>query len=127
MTGDVIGIGQDAAGLRGRVSLPKEQSTTPPGLQVHLVPVEREHADSVLRHYQTNVDIDGRFSVSHIAPGRYFMISRIAPANELTEPITPAAWTPAIRAKLRRDAEALQNVVELKGCQRISDHVVAAQ
>lgn len=127
MTGVVIGVGQDAAGLRGRVSLPENQSTIPPGLQVHLVPEELEHADNVLRHYQTNVDSDGRFSVAHIAPGRYLLISRVAPASETTEPLTPAAWTPSIRAKLRRDAEALQKVVELKGCQRISDHLVAVQ
>jgi hypothetical protein len=90
-------------------------------LEVHLVPANREHANTVLRYYETMVDGDGRFKMSHIAPGRYFSITRIRPAGEIKEQQTPAAWSTTVRSKLRRDAELSKTIVELKSCQQVSD------
>jgi hypothetical protein len=39
-------------------------------------------------------------------------------------PPQPVAWDAAERAKLRRDAEAAKNEVELLPCQRVKDHVL---
>lgn len=118
----VISIGQDAAGLRGSVTLPKGMSSVPEGLEVHLVPVDREQADNVLRYYHSNVDSEGQFSFSQVAPGSYFSIAQVKETQQKTEPERPAAWDPVQRAELRRKAETIKNEIQLKACQKISDY-----
>lgn len=123
ISGVVITVGQDAAGLSGRVTLPKVMSV-PQGLEVHLVPVDREHANDVLRYYETRVDSDRQFKVSHIAPGRYLVITRIRPAGEMKQQQNPAPWNPTSRTRLRREAETAKTMIELKGCQRLTDYAL---
>ena len=120
----VITIGQDAAGLSGSVTLPKGLSSVPEGLQVHLVPVDREQANNVLRYYETLVQRDGLFTLSHIAPGRYFTVTRIQPPAPTKESQRPEAWDAAKRAELRRLAELSKDMIELKSCQKVNDHVL---
>jgi hypothetical protein len=120
----VITIGQDAAGLSGSVALPKGVSSVPEGLQVHLVPVDREQANNVLRYYETTVESDARFKLSHIAPGRYFSVTRIRPPIQTKESQRPEAWDAVKRAELRRAAEISKNEIELKSCQKLNDHVL---
>ena len=117
-------IGQDAAGLRGRVSMSGEQTAIPAGARVHLVPAEREQADNLLRYSETFVASDGSFALTNLAPGRYFILARVGPAPEPDTPAEPIARNPAARAKLRREAEAANAVVELKPCQRVVDQAL---
>ncbi len=128
LRGVTVTVGQDAAALRGTVNLPKGLSSVPEGFQVHLVPVEHEQQNNVLRYFETDVDRDGRFSLSHIAPGRYFIVTRTRPAasTDAQERPDPAAWDASVRAKLRRDAETANVTVELKPCQQLNDHAFDA-
>ena len=128
-----IMIGQDAAGLRGRVTMWGESTTSPAipaAARVHLVPAEREQADNLLRYSETLVNRDGTFAFTNLAPGRYFILARVesvgsvGPATEPDTPSPPVARNPAARASLRREAEAANAIVELKPCQRVVDHVV---
>jgi hypothetical protein len=41
--------------------------------------------------------------------------------------LQPAAWDAVERTKLRREAEAAKNEIELKPCQRVNDQVLRWQ
>lgn len=116
-----IVVGQDAASLRGRVTVTPEGTAFPADLHVHLVPADREQANDVLRYSETTIMSDGSFAFFNIAPGRYFIISRVEPD---TSPRS-SAWDPTARAKLRQEAEAAKVVIDLKPCQRLKDYALA--
>lgn len=89
-----------------------------------MVPVDREQANNVLRYSETLVKSDGSFALTNIAPGRYFILSRVeAPAEMDTSP-RPSSWDAAARAKLRREAEAANTTLELKPCERVVDYTL---
>ena len=125
VSGVSINVGQDAASLRGRVTVMQEGSAYPADLHIYLVPEEREQANDVLRYSDTMITSDGSFVFSNIAPGRYFIVSRVEPGAEtlVTSPRS-SAWDPTVRAKLRQEAEAAKVVVELKPCQRLRDYAL---
>jgi len=118
-----IMVGQDAAGLRGRVAVTPE-SAIPAALRVHLIPTERDRVDNILRYSETLVSSDGSFMFTNLAPGSYFVVARVEPETQSALP-RPLAWDPTARIKLRREAEAANNVVELKSCQRLVDYALA--
>ena len=120
LSGVSIMVGQDAAGLRGRLAM--GGTAIREGTRVYLVPVERELANNVLRYSQTFVKSDGSFALENLAPGRYLILSRVeAPTDPDTLP-RPIAWDAAARAKLRREAEAANTILELKPCQQVVDY-----
>jgi hypothetical protein len=121
--GLTIVVAQDAAGLAGKVALVDAQAAIPEGLRVHLVPAERDQANNVLRYSETPVNRDATFAFTNIAPGRYFIISRIKPPAE-TAAARPrdVAWDAAARTKLRTEAEKANTVVDLKPCQAMVDY-----
>ena len=123
VSGVSIIVGQDAASLRGRVTVTPEGTAFPADLHVHLVPADREQANDVLRYSETMIMSDGSFAFSNIAPGRYFIVSRVEPSGE-TPSTRFAAWDPTTRAKLRQEAEAGKVVIELKPCQRLKDYAI---
>ena len=128
VSGVSIIVGQDAASLRGRVTVTPEGAAFPADLHVHLVPAEREQANDVLRYSETMIMSDGSFAFSNIAPGRYFIVSRVEPGAETPGTASrSSAWDPTARAKLRQEAEAAKVVVELKPCQRLSDYALAVK
>src|SRR5205085_2313157 len=91
-----------------------------PRLRVHLLPAEREHADDVLRFFETTPGADGAFLFKNLPPGRYLLLARLAAdANDATP--RPASWDADARARLRREAEAANTTVELQPCQRATD------
>lgn len=115
VNGVSIILGQDAASLRGRVTVTPEGTAFPADLHIYLAPVDHEQANDVLRYSETTIVSDGSFAFSNIAPGRYFIVSRVEPG---------AASDPAARAKLRQEAEAAKVVVDLKPCQRLKDYAL---
>lgn len=119
LSGVSIMVGQDAAGLRGRF---ETEGAIRENTRVHLVPVEREQANNVLRYSETLVQSDGTFSFTNIAPGRYFILPRVEPLTEIPAPARPITWEPAARAKLRLEAEKVKTIVELKPCERVVDY-----
>ena len=120
LSGISIMVGQDAAGLRGRAA--PAGTTIREGTRVYLVPVEREQANNVLRYSETFVKSDGAFTLTNLSPGRYFILGRVEPPIALNAAPRPIAWDPAMRAKLRRDAEAANTIIELKPCQQMVDY-----
>jgi hypothetical protein len=133
LTNVTVQVAQDAAGLRGRMvaasaaaeGAAAESVQLPLNLKVHLVPVERERAEDVLRYGETQVGSDGAFAFRNLAPGRYYLIARPATENEgqgARRAARPLAWDAEARAKLRREAEAANATLELKSCQRMSDY-----
>jgi hypothetical protein len=81
------------------------------------VPIEKERAEDVLRYAETAVANDGAFSVSHLAPGKYWLLTRLE-----IDDAKKKIWDHAERAKLRREAEAANVVVELQACQRLTNY-----
>ena len=122
LSGVLVMVGQDAAGLQGRVAT--EGAAIREGTRVHLVPANREEANDVLRYSETLVNSDGSFAFTNIAPGRYLILSRVETLTETDDPPRPLALDPVVRAKLRRDAEAANTVLELKPCQRMVDYAL---
>jgi hypothetical protein len=121
ISGVSILVGQDAAGLRGTLATSPDGSAITPGLRVHLVPAEREEAANVLRYFEAAVESGGSFAFTNVAPGRYLMIPRLEPPATTEGVSRPVALDPTLRAMLRREAETLNNIVELKPCQRVVD------
>ena len=111
--------------LSGKVAPEKEGSRLPARLRVHLVPAEAGAASDVLRYAEAFARSDGSFSLSNIAPGKYWLVARAAPDDEPSDgPPPPAAWDAVERAKLRKEAEAMKVEIELKPCQRVMGQIV---
>ena len=119
-----------AASLSGRVistggDQTKVAERSPVRLRVHLVPAEVASANDVLRYYETIASNDGAFDFKHLAPGKYLLLARPVPNNEPLEAnYLQAAWDMAERMKLRSEAEASKNEIELQPCKIVKDMVL---
>jgi hypothetical protein len=114
-------IAEGAASLTGKVVAAREGQKLPPRLRVHLIPAESAATDDLLRYAETAMGQEDTFEFKHLAPGKYYLLSR--PATEIGNKL-PAAFDAVERAKLRREAEASKNEVELKPCGRVKDAVL---
>src|SRR5262249_36820472 len=124
-TGVVATIAEGAAGLSGKAIPAEEGSRLPVRLRIHLVSAEARAADEVLRYAETYAGSDGSFSFSNLAPGRYWLIARAAPDEEMIDNSqAPIAWDANERAKLHREATAAKNEIELRPCRRVKDYVL---
>jgi hypothetical protein len=118
-----VTLAEGAAGLRGKVVAASESTSLPARLRIHIVPAEADSADSVLRYAEIAVDDGGAFSISNLAPGRYFILARAVSDEEFMERDSrPVAWDAASRKRLRREAETANATVELQRCQRVTDY-----
>ncbi len=125
LSGVEVVIAEGAASLNGHVVPAKEGSKLASRLRVHLIPAEVSAADDVLRYAETTVGVDGEFGFKHLAPGKYLLYARQASEKEVNSNRSrPLAWDEIERAKLRREAAAAKNEVELKACERVKDHVL---
>jgi Carboxypeptidase regulatory-like domain len=101
-----ITIAKGAASVQGKL-------TTAQPARVHLIPVEKESADDVLRYAEVAAASDGTFTLRHLAPGKYWVLAR------------PMALDSTERAKLRSEAAAANQVIQLQPCQRVTDYKLA--
>jgi hypothetical protein len=125
LSGLTVTIASGAASLSGKVVAAKEGARLPSRVRVHFIPTESALADDTLRYAEAIVRSDGSFALNNIAPGKYWLIARAAPDDEPIDlPPTPIAWDAIVRARLRREAEALKVEIELKPCQRMADQIV---
>ncbi|MBS1806836.1 MAG: carboxypeptidase regulatory-like domain-containing protein [Acidobacteria bacterium] len=118
LTGVTVKVSEGAATVKGKVKA-EENNSLPPMLRVYLVPIEKERADDVLRYAETGVSTDGAFSLGHLAPGKYWLTTRIE-IDDAQKKIHDNAE----RAKLRREAEVANVVVELQACQQLTNYEV---
>lgn len=114
IAGLTVKVSEGAAAIKGSV---KADEPLPPLLRVYVVPAEKERADDVLRYAEAAVATDGSFSIGHLAPGKYWLLTR----SEF-EDARKKIWDNAERAKLRREAEAANIAVELQACQRVANY-----
>ncbi len=128
LSGIEVVIAEGAASLNGRVVPANEGSNLPSRLRVHLIPAEVSAADDVLRYAETMVSAGGGFEFRHVAPGKYLLHIRRAAETEVNnDQARPLAWNAVERAKLRREAAAAKNEIELKACERVIDHLLRWQ
>ena len=121
-------IAHGAASLSGRVVPSREGAQLPKRFRVHLVPAETADADDLLRYAEAPVRGDGSFEFKHIAPGKYLLHARQASEKEANDDQDrQLAWDAVERAKLRREAAAAKNEIELKACERVKEHVLRCQ
>ncbi|MGH9766033.1 MAG: carboxypeptidase regulatory-like domain-containing protein [Blastocatellia bacterium] len=118
-------IAHGAASLSGKIVPSTEGAQLPKRLRVHLIPAETTAADDLLRHAETPVRGDGSFEFKHLAPGKYLLHTRqVAEKEASDDQARLTAWDAIERAKLRREAAAAKNEIELTACQRVKDHVL---
>lgn len=112
----LITLTPGAAELQGKL---KPSNVIMTRLKVHLVPAETEASENVLRYAEVTPANDGAFAFAYLSPGKYWLVVRTL--AEIAE-AHPVAWDRTERARLRREAEAANNVIELKPCQRLTDY-----
>jgi hypothetical protein len=90
-----------------------------------LIPAEASAVDDVLRYAETAVGADGGFGFRHFAPGKYLLHTRQASEKEANNDRSrPTAWDAVERAKIRQEAAAAKNEIELQPCGRVKDYVL---
>ena len=123
INGVAVVLAEGAASLRGSVTAATEGAPLPARMRVYLVPSEPERANIPLRYASSAVAGDGGFALTNLAPGRYWVLAQaITPDAEATDAEARAALRDeATRTKLRREAEAAAQVIDLKPCQHVKD------
>lgn len=125
LSGVEVFIAQDAASFNGRVVPANERSGFPSRLRAFLIPAEAASANDVIRYDETDVRADGSFEFKHVAPGKYLLHARQFDEKEPSVGQSgPLAWDTIERVKLRREATAAKNEIELKACERVKEHVL---
>jgi hypothetical protein len=125
LSGVEVTVAEDAATLNGRVVPSKDGVRLPSSLRAHLIPAEAKGEDDVLRYAEADVRGDGSFEFKHVAPGKYLLLARqVAEKEAGEEQASPAAWDAAERAKLRREAMAAKNEIELQPRARVKDYAL---
>lgn len=120
LNGVTVTLAAGAASLHGQVS--SDRGKTPARLRIHLIPADAAAAEDLLRYREMLARPDGTFQFKNLAPGKYWLLARPLADDESSElPTRPLAWDVAERAKLRREAEAAQQEVELTTCQTRAD------
>lgn len=124
--GLVVALSEGAAGLRGKVVTGEDNKAPSMKMRVHLIPAEPEAVDQVLRYAEAELATDGSFSLTNLAPGKYWLIARENSDQEQSEADRkPLAWDAGARVALRFEGEASKKVIELNRCQRMSDFVLS--
>ncbi len=120
VSGLTMTIAEGAAGLRGHMSVAECQRLTA-NLRIYLVPAEREAAENVLRFFEAVPDSSGGFAIDYIAPGRYWILSRVADEGDPTK-VNPIRHDSSLRTKVLKGAEALKKEISFKPCQQSADY-----
>ncbi|MBI4852995.1 MAG: carboxypeptidase regulatory-like domain-containing protein [Acidobacteria bacterium] len=113
-----VKVAEGAGKIQGQIN--KENNKSLPPLTVHLIPIDKELVDNLLRYYQTDVDASGNFLLENIAPGKYWAIalpheiSAKADEKNISTLETNVAWNDTKRSALRRTAETANYAIEVK-------------
>jgi len=111
----MLNLSTGGGAITGQIAAEQTAAATAFPNRMYLIPSEKERADDTLRYADAPINSDGAFSFQNLAPGRYFLLSKVA--NETENPARPLAWDPKERAKLLHDADTLGAPVEIKPCQ----------
>ncbi len=116
LSGLELNVSEGAAALRGKIVPAAENDKAPDRIRIHLIPAEVSAANNVLRYAEMIAGADRNFGFNNISPGKYWLLTKPAVENDQER---PAAWDPIERAKLRQEAAAGKNEIELQPCQRV--------
>lgn len=120
-----VKVAEGAGKIEGQIN--KENNKSLPPLTVHLIPIDKELIDNLLRYYQTDVDTSGHFLLENIAPGKYWAIalrhesSAKADEKNISELETKVAWNDTKRSTLRRTAETANYAIEVNFFQTVNN------
>jgi hypothetical protein len=118
-------IAEGAASLSGRVVPSGDGAQLPKRLRAYLIPADISASDDLLRYAESPVLGDGSFEFKHLAPGKYLLHARqVAEKEAKANQDQPLAWDALERAKLRREATAAKDEIELKPCERVKERVL---
>lgn len=120
----VVAIARGAAALSGKVVPAKDGDVVRSDLSIFLVPADPAEAENALRYWEVPVASDGAFSLSHVAPGVYRALVRVRTTDNADDANRQVAWTKEGRAKLRKEAEATGETIELAACERVVGRMV---
>jgi hypothetical protein len=123
-TGVKVTLAAGAATLSGKVETSSDSQPLPTGLFVYVVPAEKERSDDPLRYSVAPVDANGSFTVEQLAPGRYWVITKVAPDNLNANKSLRAHEQADARVKLRREAESAKAEVALEPCRNVTGHKI---
>jgi hypothetical protein len=116
-------MSEGAGGVEGKVVVGADNKPPSTKMRVHLVPAELEAAELVLRYFEADVIGDGNFTLTNLAPGKYWLVVReISDEEKSDADHKPLAWDPGARTALRFEGEASKRVIELTQCQVVSDY-----
>jgi hypothetical protein len=125
VTNLTVAVAEGAAQLRGRVVAAQLNSRLPDRLRLLLIPADKDSADDPLRFYEKDLDADSSFSLSNLAPGRYFVMARQYAEEEAGDRNRrPWGWDAEMRKSLRQEAESANVIVELEACRRVTDYAL---
>ncbi len=110
-----VKISDGAATLAGRIKA--ENNMPSANIHIFLVPAEREKAEDVLRYAMTSTSTDNKFRLINLAPGKYFILTKIGVENTSLKLTNAADY-----AKIRREAETAKVVIELQPCQKLLNY-----
>lgn len=116
-----VTLAAGAATLSGKVESSDSQPL-PAALLVYLVPAEKEKGDDPLRYSVAEVNADGSFTLEQLAPGRYLLITKVAPDNIAANKTLRSPDATEGRVKLRREAEVAKSELALEPCQKVTGH-----
>lgn len=121
-SGVSVTLAGGAAALTGQL-VGKDGAKQAARLRVHLIPADASQAEDLVRYHESLVRNDGTFELKNLAPGKYWLLARALADDESSERPNsrPTAWDSTERAKLRREAEAAKQEVNLTACQRATD------
>jgi hypothetical protein len=118
-------VAEGAASLSGRVVPSGDGAQLPKRLRAYLIPADISASDDLLRYSESPVLGDGSFEFKHLAPGKYLLHARqVAEKEAKANQDQPLAWDAVERAKLRREATAAKDEIELKPCERVKERVL---
>jgi len=123
LAGVTLTFAHGAASLRGKLG---DGEQAPPRTVVYLVPAERERAEEVLHFFGSPMSPEAKFAFNNVPPGRYWLVAQPLAENEGPSPSRHRfPHETAFRARLRREAEATKNEIELKPCQNVADFQIS--
>lgn len=120
VTGVVANIGRNGARIRGKVVPLQEGQALPRQSQLLLIPAISSAADDPLQSAECLIGPAGDFEFRNLAPGKYWAL--LKPVENVVQ--HPVDWDPALRAKIRKEAESRKVEVELSACQRAANQVI---
>ena len=123
ISGLTMTLAEGAGSIHGKLGAEKG-TPIPAGLNIYLVPAEREKGDDVFRYFGSKVESDGSFALNNLAPGRYWTITQVADSAEQSP---DKLWLPSsadARLQLRRAAESLAREISIKPCQNVNDYQI---